>query len=135
MYERDKHRKPGWYETRFVRSRRYKQKNCRATGGTAMSDGLRRQVGVVAAGIGFGMGLAARVAPAPKAEADLRGAVALITGGSRGLGLAMSRELAQQGCRLAICARDEPGLEEARNDLQRFGAEVLAVPCDVADQA
>ena len=100
-----------------------------------MSNGLRRRVGVVAAGIGFGMGLAARVAPAPKAEADLRGAVALITGGSRGLGLAMSRELAQQGCRLAICARDESGLEEARNDLQRFGAEVLAVPCDVSDQA
>jgi NAD(P)-dependent dehydrogenase (short-subunit alcohol dehydrogenase family) len=100
-----------------------------------MSNRLRRRVGVVAAGIGFGMGLAARVAPAPKAEADLRGAVALVTGGSRGLGLAMSRELAQQGCRLAICARDEPGLEEARNDLQRFGAEVLAVPCDVADQA
>jgi NAD(P)-dependent dehydrogenase (short-subunit alcohol dehydrogenase family) len=100
-----------------------------------MSDGLRRRVGVVAAGIGFGMGLAARVAPARKAEADLRGAVVLITGGSRGLGLAMSRELAQQGCRLAICARDESGLEAARSDLQRFGAEVLAVPCDVSDQA
>jgi NADP-dependent 3-hydroxy acid dehydrogenase YdfG len=41
------------------------------------------------------MGLAARVAPPRKAEADLRGAVALVTGGSRGLGLALSRELAQ----------------------------------------
>jgi NAD(P)-dependent dehydrogenase (short-subunit alcohol dehydrogenase family) len=81
------------------------------------------------------MGLAARVAPPRKAEADLRGAVALITGGSRGLGLALSRELAQQGCRLAICARDESELEAARIDLQQFGTEVLATPCDVSDQA
>jgi NAD(P)-dependent dehydrogenase (short-subunit alcohol dehydrogenase family) len=82
------------------------------------------------------MGLAARVAPARKAEADLRGAVALVTGGSRGLGLALSRELVQQGCRVAICARDASELEEARIDLQlqEFGAEVLAIPCDVSDQ-
>jgi len=82
------------------------------------------------------MGLAARVAPPPKEEADLRGAVALVTGGSRGLGLALSRELAQQGCRLAICARDESELEAARIDLQlqEFGAEVLAIPCDISDQ-
>jgi NAD(P)-dependent dehydrogenase (short-subunit alcohol dehydrogenase family) len=82
------------------------------------------------------MGLAARVAPARKAEADLRGAVALVTGGSRGLGLALSRELVQQGCRVAICARDASELEAARIDLQlqEFGAEVLAIPCDVSDQ-
>jgi NAD(P)-dependent dehydrogenase (short-subunit alcohol dehydrogenase family) len=90
---------------------------------------------VAAAGIAFGMGLAARVAPPRKEEADLRGAVALVTGGSRGLGLALSRELAQQGCRLAICARNESELEAARIDLQQFDAEVLAIPCDVSDQA
>jgi NAD(P)-dependent dehydrogenase (short-subunit alcohol dehydrogenase family) len=61
--------------------------------------------------------------------------VALITGGSRGLGLALSRELHREGCRLAICARDQAELEEARADLERSGAEVLAVPCDVADPA
>src|SRR5918992_4140581 len=98
-----------------------------------MSSGLRRGASVAAAGIAFGMGLAARVAPPRKEEADLRGAVALVTGGSRGLGLALSRELAQQGCRLAICARDESELEAARIDLEQSGAEVLAVPCDVAD--
>jgi NAD(P)-dependent dehydrogenase (short-subunit alcohol dehydrogenase family) len=90
---------------------------------------------VAAAGIAFGMGLAARVAPPRKEEADLRGAVALVTGGSRGLGLALSRELTKQGCRLAICARNESELEAARLDLQQFGAEVLAIPCDVSDQA
>jgi NAD(P)-dependent dehydrogenase (short-subunit alcohol dehydrogenase family) len=125
----------GWHDLCGIAAHYINRLQAAAIGGTAMSNGLRRRVGVVAAGIGFGMGLAARVAPARKAEADLRGAVVLITGGSRGLGLAMSRELAQQGCRLAICARDESGLEAARSDLQRFGAEVLAVPCDVSDQA
>jgi NAD(P)-dependent dehydrogenase (short-subunit alcohol dehydrogenase family) len=102
-----------------------------------MGNGLRSRARVAAAGIAFGMGLAARVAPPRKAEADLRGTVALVTGGSRGLGLALSRELAQQGCRLAICARNESELETARIDLQlqAFGAEVLAVPCDVSDQS
>ena len=103
-----------------------------------MGAGLRGRASVAAAGVAFGMGLAARVAPARKAEADLRGAVALVTGGSRGLGLALSRELVQQGCRVAICARDASELEAARIDLQlkvqEFGAEVLAIPCDVSDQ-
>jgi NAD(P)-dependent dehydrogenase (short-subunit alcohol dehydrogenase family) len=100
-----------------------------------MSYGLRQRVSVAAAGIAFGMGLAARVAPPRKAEADFHGAVALITGGSRGLGLALSRELHREGCRLAICARDETELEDARADLERSGAEVLTIPCDVADPA
>src|ERR671919_2895985 len=99
-----------------------------------MSAGLRGRASVAAAGVAFGMGLAARVAPARKEEADLRGAVALVTGGSRGLGLALSRELARQGCRLAICARDEAELEAARAKLERTGAEIVAVPCDVSDQ-
>ncbi len=68
-------------------------------------------------------------------EADLSGQVALITGGSRGLGLLMARELAREGCRLAICARDEAELERARADLEGRGATVLAVICDVADRS
>ena len=83
----------------------------------------------------LGWVLAAREAQARNAEADLRGAVALVTGGSRGLGLALSRELAQQGCRLAICARDEirAGGGASRPGAAERCAEVLAVPCDVAD--
>jgi NAD(P)-dependent dehydrogenase (short-subunit alcohol dehydrogenase family) len=68
-------------------------------------------------------------------EESLRGEVALITGGSRGLGLALARELAEEGCRLAICARDGEELERARKDLVQRGAEVLTVVCDVRDEA
>jgi short-subunit dehydrogenase len=66
-------------------------------------------------------------------EADLFGAVAIVTGGSRGLGFLLARELAREGCRLAICARDVDELERARADLERRGAEVIAIRCDVAD--
>jgi NAD(P)-dependent dehydrogenase (short-subunit alcohol dehydrogenase family) len=100
-----------------------------------MRNGLRRRMGVAAAGTALALGVAAREALARDREADLYGAVALITGGSRGLGLALSRELHRQGCRLAICARDQIELEVARADLARIGAEVLVVPCDVADPA
>jgi short-subunit dehydrogenase len=66
-------------------------------------------------------------------EPDLFGAVAIVTGGSRGLGFLIARELAREGCRLAICARDADELERARADLERRGAEVIAIRCDVAD--
>jgi len=93
-----------------------------------MREGLRRRLGVAAAGTALALGAAAREAQARDREANLRGEVALVTGGSRGLGLALSRELARQGCRLAICARDESELEAARAELEQSGAEVLAVP-------
>jgi NAD(P)-dependent dehydrogenase (short-subunit alcohol dehydrogenase family) len=62
---------------------------------------------------------------------DLRGKVVLITGGSRGLGLAMAREFARHGARLALAARDRDELQQAVTELQAAGVEVLAVPCDV----
>ena len=83
---------------------------------------------------GVGLGLVGRELLARLREADLSGQVALVTGGSRGLGLALARELAREGCRLAICARDEAELERAREELARAGAEVMAVPCDLRDE-
>ena len=68
-------------------------------------------------------------------EASLAGQVVLIAGASRGLGLLLAREFAAEGCRLAICARDPQSLDAARAGLVADGAEVLALPCDVADPA
>jgi NAD(P)-dependent dehydrogenase (short-subunit alcohol dehydrogenase family) len=64
----------------------------------------------------------------------LRDKAVLITGGSRGLGLALARELAVRGARLAICGRDPESLERARASLARAGADILAVSCDVTDR-
>jgi NAD(P)-dependent dehydrogenase (short-subunit alcohol dehydrogenase family) len=63
---------------------------------------------------------------------DLAGKVALVTGGSRGLGFALCRELRDRGARVATCARGEEQLEEAARLL---GDDVVAIPCDVADRA
>lgn len=63
----------------------------------------------------------------------LPGRVVLVTGGSRGLGLVIARELVACGARVAICARDADELDRARDDLVRRGGEVLAVPCDITD--
>ena len=65
---------------------------------------------------------------------DLNGKTVLMTGGSRGLGLVMARQLIQAGARLAVCARDASELERARTELEQQGGEVLALPCDVTDR-
>lgn len=62
---------------------------------------------------------------------DFRGRVAVISGGSRGLGLAISRQLAHEGARLALLARDEAELERARKELEGLGAQVITIQCDV----
>lgn len=68
------------------------------------------------------------------AVSDLQGQVALITGGSRGLGLLLAREFGHTGCSVAICARDAEELERAQDWLRRAGlAEVQAVVCDMTD--
>jgi len=64
---------------------------------------------------------------------NLLGKTVLITGGSRGLGLALAREVAAQGARVAICGRDADSLERARHSLEQVGAEVLAHSCDITD--
>ncbi|MFC5269832.1 SDR family NAD(P)-dependent oxidoreductase [Adhaeribacter terreus] len=65
---------------------------------------------------------------------SFQGKVVVITGGSRGLGLAIARILAEQGARLAICARTEHQLKTAEEELTALGAEVLAVPCDLTNR-
>jgi short-subunit dehydrogenase len=63
---------------------------------------------------------------------DFAGRVALVTGGSRGLGLVLARELAARGARLVLCARDAEELARAAHELRERGADVLDVACDVS---
>jgi short-subunit dehydrogenase len=79
--------------------------------------------------------LAGAVLTARRAQDDLHGEVAVVTGASRGLGLLLARELAAQGCPLVICARDAAELERAADELRAAGAEVTTVACDVTDEA
>lgn len=65
---------------------------------------------------------------------DLRGKVVLVTGGSRGLGLVLARQLAARGARLAICARTPEQLGEAHVELEQLGAEVISMTVDVTDE-
>lgn len=58
----------------------------------------------------------------------------LITGGSRGLGLAIARRIAPEGGRLALLARDEDELARACAELRGLGAEALPLPCDLLDR-
>jgi len=66
---------------------------------------------------------------------DLTGEVAVITGGSRGIGFLLARDFARAGCRVAICARDAAELDRSRADLAVEGAEVFTCVCDVSQQA
>jgi NAD(P)-dependent dehydrogenase (short-subunit alcohol dehydrogenase family) len=65
---------------------------------------------------------------------DFRGKHAVVTGGSRGLGLVLARQLAAGGARLTICSRDANELARAEDELQAAGATVTAVECDVTDR-
>ncbi|HEX6324301.1 MAG TPA: SDR family oxidoreductase [Vicinamibacterales bacterium] len=70
-------------------------------------------------------------------DLQLRDSVALITGSSKGLGLASARSLAAEGCRVVLCARGEQALQAAEKTLAgEYGADrVLAVAADVSTAA
>lgn len=63
------------------------------------------------------------------------GTVVFITGGSRGLGLAIALEFARRGASVAICGRDAQALERAAERLIANGANVLTLVCDVRKRA
>jgi NAD(P)-dependent dehydrogenase (short-subunit alcohol dehydrogenase family) len=64
-------------------------------------------------------------------QESLHGKSVLVTGGSRGLGLVLARELLKEGARVAICGRDEDEVARAFLDLCPRGGHVLALKCDV----
>jgi gluconate 5-dehydrogenase len=63
---------------------------------------------------------------------DLSGKVAVVTGGSRGLGLQLAEALGEAGCKVALTARKQEELDAAAARLRDRGFEVLTVACDLA---
>ena len=66
---------------------------------------------------------------------DLTGRVAIVSGGSMGLGRQMAEGLAEMGANLVLCARKKERCEEAAEALRSLGVQALALECDVKDKA
>lgn len=65
-------------------------------------------------------------------ELGLDGKSAIVTGGSRGIGLAIAEALAREGANVSICARNAEQLIKASTAIERFGGMVHSSVCDVA---
>jgi short-subunit dehydrogenase len=59
--------------------------------------------------------------------------IVVVTGASAGLGRAIAKEFARHGARVALLARDKDRLEDAKNEIERAGGEVLTFSVDVAN--
>jgi 3-oxoacyl-[acyl-carrier protein] reductase len=68
-------------------------------------------------------------------DLGLKGKACVVTGASKGIGLAIARGLAAEGAHVAICARQDGPLREAEAALRATGVRVFAEACDVADPA
>ena len=64
---------------------------------------------------------------------DLNGKVALVTGASMGIGAAVARELARQGCKVALLARTREALERVAVEIRDAGGSAGVFPCDMND--
>jgi NAD(P)-dependent dehydrogenase (short-subunit alcohol dehydrogenase family) len=66
---------------------------------------------------------------------DLTGRVAIVTGGSIGLGRQIAEGLAEAGAQLVLCARNEERCRQAAEELQQLGVKAVALACDVKNPA
>jgi NAD(P)-dependent dehydrogenase (short-subunit alcohol dehydrogenase family) len=78
---------------------------------------------------------AGRIIMSVKQLFDLAGRTALVTGGSRGLGLQMAEALGEMGARVALTARKRDELDQAVAHLTPLGIEAVALECDMSDAA
>jgi NAD(P)-dependent dehydrogenase (short-subunit alcohol dehydrogenase family) len=94
-----------------------------------------RGTGLALAAAGLATAIAVR-AKRSRRRFDFRGKSVVITGGSRGLGLVLARQLAAEGARITLIARDEDELRRAADDIRNRhpSAEVLIVPADVGER-
>lgn len=84
-----------------------------------------------AAGVALAAAVVVREVLRPLRADSMKGECVFITGGSRGLGLAIAMECAKRGANVAICGRTDDSLERAAERLREYGAEVLPLTCDV----
>jgi 3-oxoacyl-[acyl-carrier protein] reductase len=64
----------------------------------------------------------------------LKGKVALITGGGRGLGRAIAIEMAREGARIVVVARTQKEIEQTVSEIEATGGKAFAVPCDISSE-
>jgi 3-oxoacyl-[acyl-carrier protein] reductase len=64
---------------------------------------------------------------------NLKNSIAVVTGGTEGIGLAIARALGQQGAPIAICSRSESKVATALKTLSAAGVQVVGRPCDVGE--
>jgi short-subunit dehydrogenase len=83
---------------------------------------------------GMGAIALARQAIRKRRAITFHGKTALITGGSRGLGLEIAKRLADAGARVALCARDLEELKHAEAEIKSRGGDVFILPADVSDR-
>ena len=93
-----------------------------------ISRGVRTAFGATAAGVAI-----ARLRRGRR-RIDFAGRAVAITGGSRGLGLALARAFVGEGAKVALLAREGDALDRAAAELRASGT-VVAVPCDLRDPA
>ena len=65
---------------------------------------------------------------------ELKGKVAVVTGGNRGIGFAIAEALAERGCSVVVTSRSAKSAEEAAKRLARFETNIVPYTCDVRDE-
>src|SRR5882672_2336605 len=64
-------------------------------------------------------------------DLGLKGRVAVITGPAKGMGAAVSKAFANEGCKLALIGRDTKAIEPVADEIKQSGGEAVVLPCDV----